>query len=130
VSAGSLLISDTGNPLLTYAATGATLESDGRTLVFTFAALPNARRYTFELAATVTDAAGCSLSVAPSLAIAALAGDANGDGGVDVADLAALRERSTLLVVPALARYDLNADGRINVGDLLAARARIGGGGL
>ena len=128
VSTASLLISDTDNPLLTHTATGAALESDGRTLVFTFAALPNAHRYTFELAATVTDAAGCPLSVAPSLAIAALAGDANGDGSVAVADLAALRERSSLLVIPALARYDLNADGRINVGDLLAARARIGGG--
>gem|GEM_PF-664858 len=125
VTTSSLTITD--DLASTHAVGGATVAADGRALVFTFAPLPDGRRYTFDLAATVTDWAGCPLAGVQTLHLGALAGDVDGDGDVDLDDLTADRTWSTVLIVPAAARYDVTADGRINVGDLLAIRARMGG---
>jgi uncharacterized delta-60 repeat protein len=128
VSTASLTITD--NDSATHTVTGTTVAADGRTLVFTFAALPDVHRYAFALAQTLTNVAGAPLTGVQSLTLRALAGDADGNGAVavdvSIADLIAIRACASLVVIPALARYDINADGRINVSDLVAARAMLG----
>jgi hypothetical protein len=124
VNTGSLAIAD--HLSNSFTASAVTVADDRRTLIFTFAALPNARRYTFTLAQTVTASTGLPLAAVQSLSLGVLAGDADSDGNVDADDLLAIRACSSLVTPTALARYDLNSDGRINVGDLLAARTRIG----
>ena len=124
VSTGSLSITD--HLSNSFTASAVTVAADQRTLIFTFAALPNARRYTFTLAQTVTASTGLPLAAVQSLSLGVLAGDADSDGNVDADDLTAIRACSSLVMPAALARYDLNSDGRINVGDLLATRIRIG----
>ncbi len=65
------------------------------------------------------------LAVVDTLCIEVLAGDANGDGAVNVLDLVQVRNQLNQPVTLGNFRADVNADGAINILDLVAVRNRL-----
>ena len=88
--------------------------------------LPDGDWYTLAVTSALrTQGNGLVLGDA-DLRFGALAGDADGSGGVTAADLLAVRAAAGKTVAPATARYDLDGSGQTTGSDLLAARARLG----
>jgi Dockerin type I domain len=72
---------------------------------------------------------GCFMLLSPGVALAQAAGDLNGDGKVDTADVTALEEYlkgSRLLVDQELTQADVNQDRKVDNQDLEALQKRLG----
>jgi hypothetical protein len=72
---------------------------------------------------------GCFILLSPGLALAQAAGDLNGDGKVDPADVTALEEYlkgARLLVDQELTQADVNQDRKVDNQDLEALQKRLG----
>lgn len=72
---------------------------------------------------------GCFILLSPGIALAQAAGDLNGDGKIDTADVTALEEYlkgSRLLVDQELTQADVNQDRKVDNQDLEALQKRLG----
>lgn len=95
----------------------ASTQSSGNEVIVTLVNVPDRQRRRVEL----TSVNG-TLDVAA--AVGFLAGDANGSGAINAADVSAVRARSGQITDESNYRHDINATGRISAADIAASRVR------
>ena len=100
---------------------------DERTILITMAeALPDAERLTFTIGEGLRGVGGVTLSGGGALQIGVLAGDVDGSGVVDAADVMAVRGQVGRPVSAATARYDVDGSGSISGSDMQRIRSLVG----
>jgi hypothetical protein len=99
----------------------------GDTILVTLStALPDAERFTLEVADTVTDLAAQPLQADRHIRLATLAGDVDGSGAVTATDLLAIRTHTGKAVATDTARHDVDGSGTITADDMRVLRPLLG----
>jgi hypothetical protein len=128
ISASDLSVQSTAAGGSTFAPSAVTFNPSTYTATFTFPArLPSNSGYTATLAAaSVNDGSGESLATAYSFTFYDLLGDTNGDGRVNVADLANLAGNFGTSSGATWSKGDFDYNGNVNVPDLADLAGNFG----